>query len=100
MTPDLFTYAERYPQTPGWRPTDTSRAAAEQIDAGTLRAKVLQTIRAFGPLTADECAQRLCLSILSIRPRCTELRALGRLRDTGQRRANASGRHAIVWGLA
>ncbi len=92
---DLFSY----PQVAGYKRTDTSREAAASIDAGTLRAKVLRAIRDLGPLTADQCAVSLNLSILSIRPRCTELRELGRLRDTGERRPNISGRNAIVWGL-
>lgn len=90
---DLFSY----PQAAGWKRTDTSFQAAERVDAGLLRAKVLRAIREAGPLTADECADYLDLSILSIRPRCTELRKLGRLRDTEIRRPNASGRNAIVW---
>lgn len=94
---DLFTFADTYPQAAGFKGTDTSRQAAETIDAGTLRAKVLQTIRAHGPMTADECADHLRLSILSIRPRLSELRNLGKLRDTGERRPNVSGRSAVVW---
>jgi len=48
-------------------------------------------------LTADEVAGRLGLSILSIRPRITELARLGKVRDSGERRRNGSGRKAIVW---
>lgn len=95
MTFDLFSY----PHSAGHKRTDTSREAAERVDAGTLRGKVLQALRE-GPATADECAARLGFSILSIRPRLTELRELGRVCDTGARRPNASGRSAIVWGLA
>jgi predicted ArsR family transcriptional regulator len=87
----------RYPVEAGFKRTDTSREAAERIDAKTLRAKVLATINLHGPLTADEAAARLNMSILSIRPRCTELRELGKLEDSGERRLNASGRKAIVW---
>lgn len=94
---DLMTAPPRYPQAAGWKANGTSRDAAESIDAAGLRGKVLAAIKSHGPLTADECAERLHMDRLSIRPRCTELRELGKLRDTGLRRPNASGRGAIVW---
>ena len=97
MTPYLFTYAETYPHAAGWKARETSRAAAERITAGTLRAMVLICFNYSGPMTADECAAKLETSILSIRPRCTELSRLGRLVDSGERRLNASGKNAIVW---
>lgn len=97
---DIINAPARYPYEAGYRDTDTSREAAERVDAGTLRGKVLDAIRAHGPLTADETADRLRLDKLSIRPRCTELRELGKLEDSGVRRLNASGRRAIVWELA
>jgi hypothetical protein len=101
---DLFDWrpAPAYPAVPGARAMDTSKAAAEAIkpDAGRLRALTLCAIQGAGSvgLTADEAAEKvLFCSILSIRPRCTELQALGKIKDSGQRRANASGRKAIVW---
>lgn len=93
---DLFSY----PYAAGHRGTDTSRAAAESIPASLLRGKVMDAFKRYGSMTADECAERLCTSILSIRPRCTELRNMGKLVDTGTRRPNASGRSAIVWAAA
>jgi predicted ArsR family transcriptional regulator len=92
---DLFTY----PYQPGAQDRDTSRAAAEQIapETAQLRARALGVLERSNGLTADEVAGKLGLSILSIRPRLTELSRLGRVRDSGQRRPNASGRNAIVW---
>lgn len=92
---DLF----RYPQTPCAQDRDTSRAAAEAIKplAPGLRAKVLDVIERSNGLTADEAAGRLGLSILSVRPRLTELSRLGQVRDSGERRRNRSGTNAIVW---
>lgn len=92
---DLF----RYPQKPGAQDRDTSRAAAEHADetAPQLRARALAVLERSKGLTADEVAGRLGLSILSIRPRVTELARLGKVRDSGLRRRNASGRNAIVW---
>jgi predicted ArsR family transcriptional regulator len=90
---DLFTY----PHAPGAQDRDTSRAAAAEIDAPLLRARALAVVERSNGLTADEVAGKLGLSILSIRPRLTELSRLGKVRDSGQRRPNASGRNAIVW---
>jgi predicted ArsR family transcriptional regulator len=95
---DLFSFAD---SRVGLRrqTTDTSREAADRIAPSTdyLRGKVLETLAQRGALTADECAAFLCIDKLSIRPRFTELREAGLIRDTGARRANASGRRAIVW---
>lgn len=92
---DLFTY----PHQPGAQDRDTSRAAADHAGetAPLLRAKALAVLERSNGLTADEVAGRLGLSILSIRPRITELSRLGKVRDSGHRRRNASGRNAIVW---
>ena len=101
-TEDLFEHAARYPHTPGAQDTDTSRAAAESMreDAPTLRARCLAVIGKYGPQTADEVAESLGETVLATRPRLTELRRLGKITDTGTRRANDSGRTAIVWRLA
>ena len=89
-----------YPFIPGAQDRDTSIAAADAIEAAapTLRDLSLAAIRASGTgLTADEAAATLGLSILSIRPRVTELGRLGEIEDTGVRRNNDSGKKAIVW---
>lgn len=92
---DLFLY----PHQPGAQDRDTSREAAAEaaVAAPQLRAKALAVLERSRGLTADEVAGRLGLSILSIRPRITELARLGKVRDSGSRRRNASGRNAIVW---
>jgi len=92
---DLFTY----PQTAGYKEATTSRDAAASVDARHLRGMVKRAFRS-GPATADEVAERLGLSILSCRPRVTELARLGMIEETGERRDNASGRKAKVWRLA
>ena len=92
---DLF----RYPNAPGARDRDTSHEAADRIapEAALVRQRVLDEFERSRGLTADECAGRLGLSILTVRPRVTELTRLGKLRDSGARRTNGSGRRAIVW---
>lgn len=92
---DLFAY----PHRPGAQARDTSHDAADHAaeTAPQLRARALAELERSNGLTADEVAGRMGASILSIRPRITELSRLGKVRDSGHRRANASGRLAIVW---
>lgn len=90
-----------YPISPGFKRTETSAAAAASTapKAPRLRSMCLDTLRGCGPLTADQCAAQLGIDRLSIRPRFSELAATGMIRDTGERRLNASHKRAIVWGL-
>lgn len=111
MTPndDLFSWTPpaKYPERPGFKEPTTSRDAAEKIApiAATLRGQVLQAYEVAWPagLTADEVAGRLGKSILSIRPRVTELRKTGKLYpcllkggEAPLRRKNDSGLEAVV----
>ncbi len=91
---DLF----NYPASPGFKKTDTSRAAAVGMAprASTIRAKVLAAL-VTGDFTADEMAAHLGIDKLAVRPRFSELKRTGRIHDTGTRRANTSNKSAIVW---
>lgn len=88
-----------YPESPGWKAEETSRQAAEDIKpkVATLRAMALAKLRDLGPLTADEIADHMNESILTVRPRISELRAKGLIEKTDVRRPNSSGKSAIVW---
>lgn len=90
-----------YPDSPGHRGVDTSIAAAADLEAklGRLQRMVLDAIRDADwlGLTADELCDRLKLSRWTVQPRTSELRRKGLIRDSGQRRRNASGKQAIVW---
>lgn len=90
-----------YPAQPGAKVLGTSQDAADSIkpSAAYLRGKVLDALR-MRSMTPDECAARLDLSVLSVRPRFTELSALGSIVATGERRENASGRNAKVYRAA
>jgi len=88
-----------YPNLPGYRKRDTSKQAAEETDAHTLRVRVLARLHLCGPLTADECAAMLAESPLAIRPRFSELGRMNKVADSGLRRRNVSGKAAIVWRL-
>jgi len=94
---------EQYPDAPGFKTFGPSEEAATRIasSAAAMRATVLQIYANTYPqgLTADEVATALDLSILSIRPRVSELRRAGSLADAGSRRKNSSGMTATVWRL-
>jgi len=102
MTQSLLDLAPRYPRVAGHHASApaTSRLAALSVPAGTYRHLALSALLSEGPMTADEVADFVGESLLTIRPRMTELKRLGLLRDTGARRANASGRQAVVWEAA
>ena len=91
-----------YPDSPGYKTSGTSQEAARRMAplVTGLRAKVLRSLRDGGPGTPDEIAERLGLSILSVRPRFSELNRLGLIEQTKERRSNDSGRRADVWKVA
>lgn len=93
--------------------TETSIAAAESIEpvAGTMRAQVLDCIRAreeftlglgCGPLgcTDDELEVLLSMRHQTASARRRELQLQGFIVDSGWTRTTRSGREAIVWVLA
>lgn len=93
----LWDIPEMYPNTPGWKKRDTSREAAQSIDAKTLQDMTYKAIMV-RPSTADEVAAHLNVDKLSIRPRCSELAKMEKIRDSGERRQNlSSGKKAVVW---
>lgn len=107
---DLFTYicaassepaADQYPNHPGARPIDTSQDAAAALapHLGRLQKLVLDAIEGAGErgLTTDEAASAVNLDRWSVQPRTSELRRLLKIRDSGNRRPNCTGRAAIVW---
>lgn len=93
-------FRDRYPHRPGFKRAGTSRTAASSIAiyAETKRHDVLVEFVVAGErgLTPDTCAKALNLSVLTVRPRCTELLAAGLLVPTGERRQNQSGMSAAV----
>lgn len=102
--PDLFGLFEpldepRYPERVGYKEPTTSADAARFIAPRVtgLRKQCLAHLRSHGPRTADETAAELGISLLSIRPRFSELRSMGLIRETGERRDNESGTPAMVW---
>jgi predicted ArsR family transcriptional regulator len=98
---DLFRWSASYPERAGYREPSTSREAARAIEAtgraATLRADVLAYFKAGRQATADEVAEALHESVLSIRPRVAELKASGQIVETGLRRKSSTGRSSHVW---
>jgi len=98
-----FDFNGKYPNAPGFKNRKNgapSKLAAESMRsiAPTLRQRCLEAIKTI-PMTADEVAEHLDKSILSIRPRMAELAKLKKIEDSGQRRINESGKAATVWKL-
>lgn len=93
----------RYPDRAGFKAAGTSQDAANAIEgsgrAARLRDAVLNWYGA-NTGTPDECAAALGESILSIRPRCSELLTKGRLMRTGERRKSSEGASQAVLALA
>ena len=92
-----------YPDAPGFKVSGPSEQAAKTITgkAAKLRRAVLEQIAQYpGGITADEVAKDLNLSVLSVRPRVSELRRNGEIEQTGGRRKNESGMTATVWRIA
>lgn len=91
--------AIKYPNYPGAKIAGASQDAADDIaeHAETLRDRVDKLFSQHDGLTADECAEQLGSEIWSVRPRLSELRRMGRIVETDQRRKNRSGMTATVW---
>jgi hypothetical protein len=90
----------RYPYHPGHK-ARSSRPSADKIapHAKTIRRSAVAAFVAAYPagMTADELAVRLGESILTVRPRVSELHATGLVEPTAERRNNDSGHGATVW---
>lgn len=93
-----------YGDLPGFKERTTSRDAAQAVtgDASTLREEVFAVIRdaGAGGLTADEVATVIERTVLSTRPRVSELAKAGRIVPNGARRPNESGLMAKAWRAA
>ncbi len=98
-----------YPLTPGWRrqaTAETSREAALAVrPRAPTQAELVLAALAKGPAHPEAITARIIeaghrIMLISVRPRCSQLVRLGRIKDTGQRGRTAGGCKAIVWRLA
>ena len=101
---DLWQSASgHYPTKAGWKEPTTSAEAAARIEAKGRAAKLRHAVRGAFELgwegTADELASRLGESVLSIRPRVSELHRQGVIERSGTRHTNSSGASAHCWRL-
>ena len=92
---------KKYPLTAGYKENSTSKEAAKKINsrAANLRTECLDIVKNscnYGA-TQEEVAALLSESILSIRPRFTELKLLEYIIDSGNRRKNSFGSNTKVW---
>ena len=90
-----------YPNEPGHRGVDTSIEAAASIShaTGRIQRMVYHAISEVGArgLTCEELATRLRMERTTCQPRTSELKLLGLIEDSKQRRPNRNGKKAIVW---
>lgn len=84
-----------YPNSPGYKALGTSRDAAVRITprARKLLDRVHDLMRSRYPeaFSPDQVAELLGETILSVRPRMSELHRHGKIETTGARRKNQSG---------
>lgn len=91
-----------YPHTPGSKgPDGTSQAAAEAIAplAPALRSIALKAIAKLGSATPLEAIAITGLTERQLQPRFSELKEMGLIEATGERRQNPSGKSAAVLAL-
>lgn len=92
-----------YPEIAGQKEYTTSLEAADKINksgrAQRLRTKVFEFFMQGGEASADELAEKFGDSILSIRPRVSELHVSGLIERTGRRHTNESGMSANIYRL-
>ena len=94
---------DKYPHKAGHRGVRTSVESANSINKEISRLKktILLELEKHYPkgLTGSELANKLNRSILTIRPRTTELKLLGLIIDTEKSRKNENGKSEIIYKL-
>lgn len=95
--------SDLYPMAPGAKVDGTSLEAAEEMvqSAEIIRERIMDLLKSrphiLHGLTPDQAAAHLQISILSVRPRFSELVGRGMIRATGERRQNKSRKMANVY---
>jgi hypothetical protein len=96
---DLLDRIAQYPSTAGFKEDSTSRIAASRMDKSPFKEwshRAICELLATGPMTVKEAVADLLLlhpvemqgrDLNSIRPRFSELKALCRITESGERRA-------------
>lgn len=92
-----------YPNEPAIGKTDTSAEAADAIrpHVSQLKAMIIDALALGVPMTSYELAVTLREDYENIQPRCSELQAMGVIRDSGKRGPSRHPkRTAIKWEIA
>lgn len=89
--------AELYPATPGWKGTETSRAAAAKIAprAPSMRRRIWEALTV--PKSGECLSEELSIYLYSALPRLSEMKAEGIVRESGETEATARGNDQTVW---
>lgn len=99
QTPDLLSFRDHYPNSPGYRQRDTSMEAAALVtDIDAINARILDAL-AVQPMTDYELAEFLGETHRRVQPRRSTMTAAGKIIDSGTRRKSPFNRYAIAWGL-
>ncbi len=94
--------SDRYPDIPGAKgegiTRETSEAAADAIAPSVkmLQSVAMRSLALLGSATVLECVAITPYPRESLQPRFSELRAMGLVEPTGDRRRNPSGKSAAV----
>jgi hypothetical protein len=75
----------------------TAKQAAEVVNTAKLESEVRYCLHEYGPQTTVEIADRCGRALVSISPRLRPMANKGLVADSGERRAVAGHREAIVW---
>jgi len=87
-----------YPYEAGFKDLDTSREAAVKVPAKQLDKMMLQLIRSycFG-VSPEQIVKEYGLSLLSVRPSFSRLKARGLITDSGRRDKTEQGNNCKIW---
>jgi len=85
----------------GYREVSTSIQAGEDVamKAANVRLMVLGALTRGGPMTSDELAAELGIDYRTVQPRTSELRAAGRIVDSGRVAYGPHGKRVTVWAV-
>lgn len=92
-----------FPEEPGWKGTETSRAAAEFVapSAGRMMDRIEALVAERGPMSPEEITEALWtpdnpILLNSVRARATQLKRLGRATDSGLRGLGESRKVRVI----
>jgi len=96
MMEDLFSFRDRYPNSPGYRMRETSKEAAARVTKiPEIYDRILNALTE--PMTFYDMRDKLGLLYSRVQPRMSDLAAQGKIKDSGQRKQTPYGRNAILW---